>query len=275
MIFLQALPHPVLQEYIAQYLFVSVADSNEFGKLTQKFFPIDIPCLAFYSKKLGIGGNEQLPGSEAYAVYSGLIKSGSCISFQERDSVWGFIVSFKPHGFTELFGIDHSEIITITDFYTIRGKEGELLHEQLDDAGSFAEQVTIADAYFLKKKPAFEHPSPIREVCKQIIARNGAVDIKGLTSFANLSLSSLERKFTKIVGVSPKQFVRIKRFHHALKLMTKPILTLTDIAHTCGYYDQAHFIRDFESFTGQPPSLFRPEDYAFYYQFILLRNYYH
>ena len=55
--------------------------------------------------------------------------------------------------------------------------------------------------------------------------------------------------------MSPKLLGRILRFHHAVGMMgTGP--GWAEIALTCGYYDQAHLIRDFNQFTGSSPSDF-------------------
>lgn len=274
MITLQSPPHPELQDHIAQYLYASLENSNEIGSLRQKFFPIDIPCIAFYSKKLGISVNGHDIIGEARAIYSGLVKWGSSLCFPENISVWTFIVAFKPHGFAELFRLDSSSISDFTDFYSLPGAEGMTLHQQLEAAHDFNQQIQIADAYFLKKKPATDLSKPVREVCQEIIKRNGMVDIKALAGKVNLSLSSLERQFTRLVGVPPKQLARFKRFHYALKMLGTTDSSLTDIAYACDYYDQAHFIREFKKFTGTTPSSFHPEDYPFFYHFILCRNYY-
>ncbi len=68
------------------------------------------------------------------------------------------------------------------------------------------------------------------------------------------SKRTLERKFRETVGVSPKVFSRLSRFlnichyleHHRHK-------SLSEITYECGYYDQAHFIREFKAFSGMTP----------------------
>ncbi|HEV8069560.1 MAG TPA: helix-turn-helix domain-containing protein [Planctomycetaceae bacterium] len=36
--------------------------------------------------------------------------------------------------------------------------------------------------------------------------------------------------------------------------MTDAETELTGLAHDCGYFDQAHFIKEFRAFTGKTPS---------------------
>jgi AraC-like DNA-binding protein len=56
------------------------------------------------------------------------------------------------------------------------------------------------------------------------------------------------------VGLTPKKFARVLRFQEVLKRVESGTpVNWADIAHRCGYYDQAHFTRDFRSFCGFSP----------------------
>lgn len=68
----------------------------------------------------------------------------------------------------------------------------------------------------------------------------------------SLSLRQYRRRFEAEVGLPPKLFERIQRFQGALQRIGRE--PLVDIALECGYYDQAHLIRDFRQFTGNTPS---------------------
>ncbi|HMV70392.1 MAG TPA: helix-turn-helix domain-containing protein, partial [Myxococcota bacterium] len=60
------------------------------------------------------------------------------------------------------------------------------------------------------------------------------------------------------VGLSPKVIARITRFQAALRsLMRDPGVSLADVALEAGYFDQAHFIRDFRRMTGGVPRGYR------------------
>jgi transcriptional regulator GlxA family with amidase domain len=59
----------------------------------------------------------------------------------------------------------------------------------------------------------------------------------------------LERMFAREVGLPPKTFARIVRFQGVLRGAGDR----TAIALACGYYDQAHLIRDFKEFAGEAP----------------------
>jgi AraC-like DNA-binding protein len=62
--------------------------------------------------------------------------------------------------------------------------------------------------------------------------------------------------FEEQVGLTPKRFARVRRFQRVLA----PILEgaeLGEVALACGYYDQAHMIRDFRAFAGVTPTEYR------------------
>ena len=65
----------------------------------------------------------------------------------------------------------------------------------------------------------------------------------------------MQRGFQQVIAISPKVFARILRFQEAQRrLMFDPDADLTGLAYECGYFDQAHFIKDFKAFVGKTPS---------------------
>jgi AraC-like DNA-binding protein len=62
----------------------------------------------------------------------------------------------------------------------------------------------------------------------------------------------LERLFRREVGIAPKLLARIVRFQGVLKGSGD----WAAVAQECGYYDQAHLIRDFREFAGEPPAAY-------------------
>jgi methylphosphotriester-DNA--protein-cysteine methyltransferase len=66
----------------------------------------------------------------------------------------------------------------------------------------------------------------------------------------------LERRFKAIVGTTPKKFASIVRFNTVLRDLDSA-KSLTDICYEHGFFDQAHFIKDFRHYTGDTPESFR------------------
>jgi AraC-like DNA-binding protein len=88
-----------------------------------------------------------------------------------------------------------------------------------------------------------------------ILASRGMVSVARLARLGGRSPRHLQRVFRERVGVGPKMFCRIVRFKNALRsLGRQPRPDLLQVALEAGYYDQAHFIHEFDRFYGSSPS---------------------
>jgi AraC-like DNA-binding protein len=66
-----------------------------------------------------------------------------------------------------------------------------------------------------------------------------------------ISHNHLLTQFKEMVGISPKALARLCRLKYILHTVDAThAVELTQIAHENGYYDQAHFCKDFREFTG-------------------------
>lgn len=64
--------------------------------------------------------------------------------------------------------------------------------------------------------------------------------------------------FRSAVGITPKQYYRIRRFSSALTRLAAQDARLAEVAASTGYADQAHFSREFRELAGIAPSSYRP-----------------
>jgi len=70
----------------------------------------------------------------------------------------------------------------------------------------------------------------------------------------DVSERQLERRFAVSVGISPKTYLRVRRFNQALRLMkSRRYRSLASIAYALGFADQSHFIRDLKAFSNVTP----------------------
>jgi AraC-like DNA-binding protein len=83
------------------------------------------------------------------------------------------------------------------------------------------------------------------------------IRIAGIADDLGCSHKHLISRFREAFGMTPKTAVRLLRFEKAVGLIESQTPTLADIAIDCGYYDQAHFHRDFRRFAGCTPAAFR------------------
>ena len=87
------------------------------------------------------------------------------------------------------------------------------------------------------------------------------------------SYKTISRLFIEVIGISPKEYVQIKRINQSLALFaSSKDIKSQDLADQLGYYDSAHFINEFKKYTGKTPkslknSLFEMKDSEFVEEF--------
>jgi AraC-like DNA-binding protein len=81
----------------------------------------------------------------------------------------------------------------------------------------------------------------------------GHPDLAGLAEALGLSERQFERRFKRQIGLKPKLFCRILRFQRVFHEMECGG-NWVQAALACGYYDQAHLVRDMRQFSGETPS---------------------
>jgi AraC-like DNA-binding protein len=91
----------------------------------------------------------------------------------------------------------------------------------------------------------------------QLDASGGATSIAELRERTGLSKARLVEAFRDQVGLAPKLYGRIVRFHRALgRLQNAESARLTDVALDAQYYDQPHMNAEFRALGGVTPRAF-------------------
>ncbi len=87
------------------------------------------------------------------------------------------------------------------------------------------------------------------------LCENPELSINELSLESDLTLKSLERLFNKRIGLSPKKVARIIRFQKAhKKISSEGLIDLVTVALSAGYFDQAHFNREYKKLVGFNPN---------------------
>jgi AraC-like DNA-binding protein len=144
---------------------------------------------------------------------------------------------------------------------------GADLADLLDDADELAERLyetpgwparlALLDAY-IERRVAEAPPAP-REIewsWQRLLGSGGAVPVAELAEEVGWSRRHLAARFREHVGLPPKALARILRFERAAERL-RGGAGLADAALDSGYYDQAHFNRDFKAFAGVTPTQYR------------------
>ena len=97
--------------------------------------------------------------------------------------------------------------------------------------------------------------STVRSAATRIVVSNGRVQVDKLANDIGISGRQLERRFLREVGLPPKLLSRIVRFQQVFRAVEDADMNWASVAVDCGYFDQAHLIRDFRQFAGRTPSV--------------------
>lgn len=108
---------------------------------------------------------------------------------------------------------------------------------------------------------------------KKIYSLGGNITQEELSNLLNISLRHFRRKFKEVVGISPKHFCKIIQLNTVFEMLnTSDSEKLHHLALDCGYYDQAHFINDFQKMIGSSPRNFLEGNYSFVKEYMGRKN---
>jgi AraC-like DNA-binding protein len=127
-----------------------------------------------------------------------------------------------------------------------------ILEEQLCEASTDVKRIDIVEKFLLARIRPVEPDKMVLAALALIHKSRGTIRIKELADQLNTSQSPLEKRFRQAVGTSPKKFASIVRLKLAIQ-MKDSTSSLTELSYELGFYDQAHFIKEFKSFTGDTP----------------------
>jgi AraC-like DNA-binding protein len=170
-----------------------------------------------------------------------------------------FGIRFRPAGFHPFLG---APVATLTDRLVpvaeVFGPAGDRLVADLLAAGDQPRLVAVAEAFLLAHPPGPDPNVPlVNRVVDQIMADRDITRVAHVTDRTGIATRRLQRLFATYVGVPPKWVIRRARLHEAVdRLDHGEDLDLAFLARELGYFDQAHFARDFRAAVGRPPTAY-------------------
>ncbi|MBB5438287.1 AraC-like DNA-binding protein [Pedobacter sp. AK017] len=127
------------------------------------------------------------------------------------------------------------------------------------------ERVEIVQKCLLQQLVLDKHDVHVAYCLSRAQLSGGLMSVSMLANDTGLSQRHLSRKFQHCVGLSPKEYLRVCRFIRSLDHLKKyPEHSLTEVAYESGYYDQAHFNRDYRTYTGHTPAEVANSQYILY-----------
>lgn len=193
------------------------------------------------------------PQARIYGVHGGRFET----TLSERGYVFG--IKFKPAGFHPFYG---KSLATLADsscaLADVFGADGAAYEQDVLRAPDLATMEALAEHLLRAHWPAFDATiERINTLVASIVDDRSITTVERLCEGAGTTVRALQRLFREYVGVGPKWIINRYRLHEAIaQLQEGRAVSWAELALELGYFDQAHFIRDFRRLVGCTPGVY-------------------
>ncbi len=251
----QYAPHANLSKYI--YCYWSLESVNqeilEQG-VYEKYFPLGLPELIITYKgryfevdnnKLNLMPDSIIAGLQDQPRY-----------FYHHGVLGLFSVVFQPYVLPSILDLSADQLANRIIPTSQLGEKIDRLSRRLLQTHNNEERVRIANQFFMREQFFNEKwDIPIEAILQNMVSLNGNLSVSQMAGDFGMSVSKMERQFKSLVGFTPRQYSKIIRFTRILNHY-ESIPQWDQLIAETGFYDQAHFIREFKKFTGMSPKAY-------------------
>lgn len=242
-------PHPCLEKIVDHYWI----EKN--GNSKVKILPDGSTSIIFnFGSPINIYGINGDYKNLQDSLIIGAQKKYYLLEEQDNTDIIGikFRQSGAIHFLQTPMSLLSNKVVKLDD---ILNGESIKLRNLLSKTNDVEEVKKVLDYYLLIKADMLNTKSDIIDFAiKQVKSDGSPALIKKLCDTANISNKHLISLFNKNVGLSPKLIQRINKFIRVIHTINnRKEVVWPEIAYECNYFDQAHLINDFKSFSGISP----------------------
>jgi len=243
----QFVPSDLLKPFVSRIL---VTESE--GDLTRQLLPGTAPVMALRVKgAIYLNNNDSSLG---FGI-TGMSKVARPVHYTSGSAV--LLVLFNEGGATAFINTPLNEFSGLTaDLDNVFPPEQvQWLEESLAMVQTHTARVAAVEAFLWSQLKRNAKDPIVSKAVDIIKSTSGNYKIKELAAALNINIDSFEKRFRSQVGISPKNFSSIIRIRSVINTY-QPHQNLSSVSQETGFFDQAHFIRDFKAFTGESPGRF-------------------
>ena len=178
------------------------------------------------------------------------------IDTEEQVAVMGVV--FRPGGAAMFFRERMDRLANDSvDLEDLAGNSVVLLRERLLEADGPRQRLALLLRWLEKRASPAASTNPIRHA---LAALDSDPRIGALTAAARdlgWSPRQLGERFRQQVGITPKRYLRLRRFHQVVATTeARERIDWAGVSLDCGYHDQAHMAHEFREFSGLSPAAY-------------------
>jgi AraC-like DNA-binding protein len=182
----------------------------------------------------------------------------NCLLIKSKSPIELYGIRFKPFAFSHLINTPiyqlNDRFIPLQKLLKLDTGSLSLLTEINKHIPTFEKFSILNDFMYILFKTTLTVDEKLRAQLNYIMDRKGSLKINELSSEFGTSKVTLRKHFINKVGLTPKKVAKIWRMNHFLDMKAqKPTMNLTELSLEAGFYDQAHFIREFKQLFDIPP----------------------
>jgi AraC-like DNA-binding protein len=189
----------------------------------------------------------------------GAFVNGVCTRKFQRELVGRgrvFGIKFWAGGFGAATGLDvasfRDQILPLPDLFADADRLADLVFAEDSDVRRRAVVEAYLCDHLVATDPQYEL---VREIVAAMAEDRSVTRVDQVTERFDIPIRRLQRLFRRYVGVGPKWVLRRYRLHDGAELLARgEVAELTDLAIALGYFDQAHFSREFKDQIGLTPA---------------------
>ncbi|HEY7687994.1 MAG TPA: helix-turn-helix domain-containing protein [Dongiaceae bacterium] len=218
---------------------------------------IMVPMILNFGPRFGVdsSGRGDGAGMQDYGSFAaGLHDRYAVVESSGRSQCIQF--NLTPLSARRILGCSMNDLENrVTDLGDILGARFSDLMARLQDARDWAGRFALLDSFLADRLADAPGVRPeVAWAMAKLHRSGGAAGIGDLAAQIGCSRKRLIALFRDQVGQTPKTVARILRFNRIVGLLgSGSAMGWAELAYDCGYYDQAHFNRDFREFTGCTP----------------------
>lgn len=178
-------------------------------------------------------------------------------------SGWALGTKFLPGGFAGLIGGPVSaltdEVVTMSRLF---GSDGERLELESAAQADLESKLAVVHGFLRDRLPggADRRLALVQAIAREMREATPGERVGTIAARHHVSVRTVQRLFSEYVGVEPKWVLKRYRLHDAVeRIDRRGDIDWSRFALELGYYDHAHFNRDFRALVGRTPAQYGVE----------------